>query len=55
MGHQRTRVPELVADVEEHSDLISSWPYKLSVLYDEPAVTAALAHIAAEELATVAA
>jgi hypothetical protein len=52
---RRTRLPELVADVEDHLYLNGPWPYKLSDLYDEPAVTAALENIAAEVLANVAA
>jgi hypothetical protein len=36
-------------------DLNGPWPYKLSDLYYAPAVTAALEHLAAEELAKVAA
>jgi transposase len=54
-NHQRTRVPDLGADVEDHLDLNGPWQYKLSDLYDEPAVTAALENIAGEELAKLAA
>jgi transposase len=54
-NHRRTRLPELVADVEDHLHLNGPWQYKLSDLYDEPAVTAAVENIAAEELAKVAA
>ena len=54
-NHQRTRLPDLVADVEDHLHLNGPWKYKLSELYDEPAVTAAVENIAAEEHAKVAA
>jgi putative transposase len=54
-NHRRTRLPELVADVEDHLRLNGPWKSKLSDLYHEPAVTAAVESIAAEEIATVAA
>jgi transposase len=54
-NHRRTRLPELVADVEDHLHLNGPRKYKLSDLYYEPAVTAAVENIAAEELAKVAA
>ena len=41
-NHQRKRLPELVADVEDHLTLNGPWQYKLSHLYDEPAVTEAI-------------
>jgi putative transposase len=47
-NHQRKRLPELVADVEAHLHLNGPWQCKLSDLYDEPAVTAAVENIAAE-------
>jgi transposase len=47
--HTRKRVPALVADVEDHLERNGPWKYKLSDLYYEPAVTAALENIAAEE------
>jgi transposase len=53
--HRRTRLPALVADVEWHLQVNGPWPYQLSALYDEPAVTAAVENIAAEEHAKVAA
>ena len=53
--HRRKRLPDLVADVEDHLHVNGPWPYKLSDLYDEPAVTAAITQIAAEEQTTVAA
>jgi transposase len=54
-NHQWQRLPTLVADVEKHLRLNGPWPYKLSELYDAPAVTAAVEKIAAEEHAPVAA
>jgi len=44
-----------VADVEAHLPVNGPWLYKRSALDDEPAVTAAVEHIAAEEQAIVAA
>lgn len=54
-NHQRKRLPELVADVEDHVRLNGPWQYKLSDLYYEPAVTTAVEKIAATEHAMVAA
>ena len=54
-NHQRKRLPDLVTDVEDHLHLNGPWKYKLSDLYDEPAVTAAVENIAAKEHAKVAA
>jgi transposase len=54
-NHQRKRLPDLVADVEDHLDLNGPWQYRLSELYYEPAVTAAVENIAAEDHANVAA
>ena len=54
-NHQRKRLPDLVADVEDPLHLNGPWKYTLSDLYDEPAVTAAVEKIAAEERAKVAA
>jgi len=53
-NHQRKRVPELVADVEDHLGLNGPWKYKLSALYSEPAVTAVVENIAAADHAKVA-
>jgi hypothetical protein len=44
-----------VADVETHLQVNGPWRYKLSAIYDEPAVTAAVEKIAAEEQTQVAA
>jgi putative transposase len=53
-NHQRTRVPELIAEVNDHLQVNSPWPYQRSDLYSEPAITAAVENIAAEEQTTVA-
>jgi hypothetical protein len=44
-----------VVDVEDHLPRHGPWPSKVSDLYDEPAVNAAVEKIAAEEYAKVAA
>jgi hypothetical protein len=54
-NHRHTRVPNLVADVAEHLHVNGPWLYKLSALYDEPAMTAAVEQIAAAEPCKVAA
>jgi len=54
-NHRRKRLSDLVADVEDHLHLNGPWQYKLSDLYDEPAVTSAVEKIPAEEDAKVAA
>jgi putative transposase len=54
-NHRRKRLPDLVADVEDHLHLNGPWKYQLSDLYYEPAVTVAVAKIVAEEQAKVAA
>jgi putative transposase len=54
-NHRRKRVPDLVADVEDHVHLNGPWTAQLSDLYDEPAITAAVENIAAEEHAKAAA
>jgi putative transposase len=54
-NHQRKRLTDLVADVEEHLQVNGPWKYTLSNLYYEPAVTAAVEKIAAEEKTEVAA
>jgi putative transposase len=48
-NHTRKRLPALVADVEDHLSRNGPWQYKLSDLYYEPAVTAAVEQITAEE------
>jgi transposase len=47
--HRRKRLPDLVADVEDQVHLNGPWQYKLSDLYDEPAVTAAVEKRIAQE------
>jgi DDE superfamily endonuclease len=54
-NHRRKRVSDLVADVAAHLHVNGPWLYKLSQLYYEPAITAAVETIAAEEPAKVAA
>jgi hypothetical protein len=54
-NHTRRRVCDLVADVEEHLHVNGPWRYKLADIYDEPAVTAAVEHMIAEELSQSAA
>ena len=54
-NHQRTRLSELVTDVEDHLRLNGPWRYKLSDLYYAPAVTVAVENIVAAEQAKVAA
>jgi hypothetical protein len=53
--NRRKRLPELGADVVDQVHLNGPWQYKLADLYYEPAVTAAVENIAAEEQAKVAA
>ncbi len=53
--HQRKRLPELVADGEDHWRLHGPWRYQLSDLSYAPAVTVAVEKIVAEEPAKVAA
>lgn len=45
----------LIEDVEHHIQKNGPWTYKLSQLYYEPDVTAAVKHLAAEECLQVAA
>jgi transposase len=54
-NHQRNRVPDLVADVEDHLHLNGPWKYRLADLYYAPAVTATVEEIVAQEHAKVAA
>jgi hypothetical protein len=54
-NYRRKHLPDLVADVEEHLHVNGPWHYKLSEIYDEPAVTAVVEKIAPEEHANVAA
>jgi putative transposase len=54
-NHKRKHLSHLVADVEAHLQVNGPWQYQLSEIYYEPAVTAAVEKIAAEEQAKVAA
>jgi hypothetical protein len=54
-NHTRKRLRDLVADIEAHLQLNGPWPYKLSELYYEPDITAAVENIAAEHHAKLAA
>jgi hypothetical protein len=53
--HQRKRLRDLGKDVECHLEENGPGPYRLAHLYDAPAVTAAVEHIAAEPQAQIAA
>jgi hypothetical protein len=44
-NHQRTRLEELVWDVEQHFLANGPWPSHLSQLYSSPEVTAAVARL----------
>ena len=46
-NHKRTKLTELIADVERHLETNGPWKYKLSKIYFEPDVTATLGTIAA--------
>jgi putative transposase len=54
-NHRRKRLPDLVADVEEHLHLNGPWKYQLSDLYYGSAITAAVENIAVAEHAKAAA
>jgi transposase len=54
-NHRRKRLPELVADVEAHLQANGPWPYKLSRIYYEPMVTAAVEKLMAESQSKAAA
>jgi hypothetical protein len=46
--HPRQRLQDLVADVVEHCDVNGPWPYKLSDIYDDLVVTAAVERLVME-------
>ena len=48
-NHTRKRLRDLVADVVEHLHVNGPWRYKLSDIYDDPAVTAAVERMAMEQ------
>jgi hypothetical protein len=54
-NHQRKRLPDRVADVETHLQVNGPWPYKLSQVYYEPRVTAAVEKLIEESQAKAAA
>jgi hypothetical protein len=45
----RKRLRDLMVDVDAHLYVNGPWPYKRAELYDEPAVTATVEPVAAEE------
>lgn len=47
-NHKRKRLRDVVGDVERHLQANGPWLYKLSQIYQEPEVTAAVERIAAE-------
>src|SRR5262245_24439347 len=47
-NHQRKRLRDVIGDVERHLHTNGPWLYKLSRVYQEPEVTAAVERIAAE-------
>jgi hypothetical protein len=54
-NHKRKRLRDLVGDVIEHLQVNGPWQYKLSAIYYEPEVTAAIEKLAAEARLKVAA
>jgi transposase len=48
-NHKRKRLRDLVDDVIEHLQVNGPWQYKLSAIYYEPEVTAAVERMAADE------
>jgi DDE superfamily endonuclease len=54
-NHRRKRLRDVVSDVERHLRQNGPWLYRLSQLYDAPAVTAAVERLAAAERVKVAA
>jgi hypothetical protein len=50
-NHKRKRLRDLGQDVERHMAENRPWQYRLSQLYEAPAVTAAVENIAAEKQA----
>jgi transposase len=49
--HKRKRLRDLAADVRRHLDRNGPWRYRLSVIYQEPEVTAALKKLVAHQQA----
>lgn len=54
-NHKRKRLRDLVRDVERHLQTNGPWLYKLSRIYEEPEVTAAVERMAAERQSQIAA
>jgi hypothetical protein len=48
-NHRRKRLPDLLADVDEHLPINGPWQFTLATLDDDPAVTTAVEKIAAAE------
>jgi transposase len=48
-NHKRKRLRDLVTDVQRHFEVNGPWKYRLSSIYYEPEVTAAVERLAAEE------
>ncbi len=48
-NHRRTRLEDLVWDVEQHLSTNGPWPYQLSQLYYTPEVTAAVERLSQEQ------
>jgi DDE superfamily endonuclease len=48
-NHRRKRLRELVADVVEHLHVNGPWQYKLSDIYHEPPVSAAVENMVMEQ------
>jgi putative transposase len=46
-NHKRTRIDDLVGDVQDHLTVNGPWPYQLSRIYYSPEVDAAVAKLAA--------
>jgi transposase len=54
-NHKRKRLPNLIKDVERYVQENGPWPYKLSQIYYEPTITAAVETMGAEATSEVAA
>jgi len=54
-NHKRQRLPNLIKDVERYVQENGPWPYKLSQIYYEPTITAAVETMGAEAASEVAA
>jgi hypothetical protein len=54
-NHKHKRFPTLIKDVERYVQENGPWPYKLSQIYYEPTITAAVETMRAEATPKVAA